>query len=97
MNSRLRWRSLTKAWTLPVSTAILAKRLSVPWRLAVILGLVARQRHQPGFGLRCNRWLLARSGSVIKRHQRPIGQRSLDAALDCLMMHAQPLSYGKKR
>ena len=44
-------------------------------RIAVILGLVARQRHQPGFGLRCNRWLLARSGSVVKRHQRPIGQR----------------------
>src|SRR4030081_3019009 len=97
MNSRLRWRSLTKAWTLPVSRSIPANRLSVPWRLAVILGLVARQRHQPGFGLRCNRWLLARSGSVIKRHQRSIGQRPLDAALDRLMMHAHPLTNGKKR
>src|SRR5713101_7204171 len=61
-------------------------------RIAVVLGLVARQRHQPGFGLRRNRRLLARSGSVIKCHQRP-----LDAALDRLMMHANPLSDGKKR
>jgi hypothetical protein len=66
-------------------------------RIAVILGLVARQRHQPGFGLRRNRWLLARSGAVIKRHQRPISQRPLDAALHRLMMHAQPLSHRKKR
>src|ERR1700731_4446738 len=47
----------------------------------MVLGLVASQRHQPGFGLRRNRWLLARSGAVIKRHQRPISQRPLDAAL----------------
>src|ERR1700716_506343 len=66
-------------------------------RIAVILGLVARQRHQPGLGLRRNRWLLARSGAVIKRHQRSISQRPLDAALDRLMMHAQSLSHGKKR
>ena len=33
MNSRLRWRSLTSAWTLPVSRSIPANRLSVPWRL----------------------------------------------------------------
>src|SRR5262249_7212036 len=66
-------------------------------RIAVILGLVARQRHQPGLGLRCNRRLFARSGSVIERHQRPIGQRPLDTALDRLMMHAHPLTNGKKR
>ena len=65
-------------------------------RIAVILGLVAGQRYQPGFGLRRNRWLLARSGSVIKRHQRPIGQRPLDAALDRLMMHTHPMPDGKK-
>ena len=29
----LRWRSLTSAWTLPVSRSIPANRLSVPWRL----------------------------------------------------------------
>ena len=65
-------------------------------RIAVILGLVARQRHQRGLGLRRNRWLLARSGAVIKRRQRPIGQRPLDATLDRLMVHANPLTNGKK-
>src|ERR1700689_4280363 len=63
----------------------------------MVLGLVARQRHQPGFGLRRNRRLLARSSSVIKRHQRPIGQRPFDATLDRLMMHTNPPSDGKKR
>src|SRR5260221_14338953 len=33
MNSRLRWRSLTKAWTLPVTRSIPASKLAVPWRL----------------------------------------------------------------
>jgi hypothetical protein len=33
MNSRLRWRSLTRAWTLPVSRSMPANRLSVPLRL----------------------------------------------------------------
>src|SRR5712672_189283 len=33
MNSRLRWRSLTKAWTLPVTRSIPASKLTVPWRL----------------------------------------------------------------
>lgn len=33
MNSRLRWRSLTRAWTFPVSRSIPANKLSVPWRL----------------------------------------------------------------
>jgi len=35
-------------------------------RIALILALSPRQRHQPGLGLRRNRWLLARSGAVIK-------------------------------
>ena len=38
-----------------------------------------------------------RSGSVIERHQRPIGQRPFDAALDRLMMNSHPLCDGKKR
>jgi hypothetical protein len=33
MNSRLRWRSLTSAWTFPVTRSIPASRLTVPWRL----------------------------------------------------------------
>src|SRR5271170_7843203 len=33
MNSRLRWRSLTSAWTLPVTRSMPASKLTVPWRL----------------------------------------------------------------
>ncbi len=66
-------------------------------RITVFLGFVACQRHQPSLGLGRNRWLLARSGPVIKCHQRPISQRPLDAALDRLMMHTHPLSHSKKR
>ncbi len=33
MNSRLRWRSLTRAWTWPVSRSMPASKLTVPWRL----------------------------------------------------------------
>ena len=33
MNSRLRWRSLTRACTLPVSKSMPASKLTVPWRL----------------------------------------------------------------
>src|SRR5262245_25418912 len=38
MNSRQRWRSLTKAWTLPVSRSMPANRLSVPWALVHLKG-----------------------------------------------------------
>jgi hypothetical protein len=37
------------------------------------------------------------ASSVIKCHQRPIGQRPFDTTLDRLMMHANPPSDGKKR
>ena len=33
MNSRLRWRSLTRAWVWPVSRSMPASKLAVPWRL----------------------------------------------------------------
>ena len=33
MNSRLRWRSLTRAWTLPVTRSMPASKLTVPLRL----------------------------------------------------------------
>src|SRR6202021_4337044 len=66
-------------------------------RIAVLLGLVARQRYQPGFRFRRARRLLARSRSVVEGRQRAIGQRPLDAALDRLMMYAKSLSHGKKR
>jgi len=66
-------------------------------RIAVVLGLVASQRHQPSFGFRCNRWLLARSRSIIKCRERAVGHRPLDAALDRLMMRAKLLSNRTER
>ena len=66
-------------------------------RIAVLLCLHTRQRHQPGLGLRRNRRLLARSGPVVERCQRAIGYRPLDAALDRLMMNAKSLSHPKER
>ena len=66
-------------------------------RIAVLLGLVAGQRYQPGLGLRRDRRLFARSRSVIKCRKRAIGHRSLDAALHRLMMHAKSSSHGKER
>ena len=66
-------------------------------RIAVLLCLLTRQRHQPGLGLRRNRRLLARSGPVVERCQRAIGYRPLDAALDRLMMNAKSLSHPKER
>jgi len=65
--------------------------------IAVILGLVARQRHQPSLGLRRNHRLLARPWPVIQSGQRAIGKRSLDAAFDSLMMHANLSPNSKER
>src|SRR5262245_50676034 len=66
-------------------------------RIAVLLGFVARQRYQPGFGLGCDRRLFARPRSVIKGRQRAIGHRPLDTTLDRLMMDTQVLSDPAKR
>ena len=63
----------------------------------MLLGLVARQRHQPGLGFRRDRRLLARSRSVVEGRQCAIGDGPLDAALDRLMMHAKSASHGKER
>src|ERR1022692_3605297 len=65
-------------------------------RIAQLLRLAARLRHQPGLRLRRDRRFLSGPRPVIERHQRPISQRPLDAALHRLMMHAQPLSHRKK-
>ena len=56
-------------------------------RIAVLLGLVARQRHQPGLGFRRDRRLRPRS--VIECRKCAIGQRPFDAALHRLMMHPE--------
>jgi hypothetical protein len=66
-------------------------------RIAVLLGLVARQRYQPGLGFRRDRRLLARSRSVVEGRQYAIGHGPLDAALDRLMVHAKAASHGKER
>src|SRR3954447_24812651 len=64
MNSRLRWRSLTRAWTLPVTRSIPASRLTVPCRLYSMLAgkgrVHAGLRRQIGGGRsdRVNAWLL---------------------------------------
>ena len=55
MNSRLRWRSLTSAWTLPVSRSIPANRLSVPWRLVLMIPREARMAAWHWRQIRCRR------------------------------------------
>src|SRR3981189_1967359 len=66
-------------------------------RIAVLPRLVARQRYQPSLGFRPDRWLLARSWSVIKCRQRAVGQRPLDASLHRLVMLAKVLPYREER
>src|SRR5439155_11030101 len=66
-------------------------------RITVLLGLVARQRHQPGFGLRRDDRFFARSRSILDGRQRPIGQRPLHAALYRLMVGSNSLPYRTKR
>jgi hypothetical protein len=66
-------------------------------RIAVLLGLVARQRDQPRLGLRRDYRLLARSRALLERRQCTVSHRPLDAALHGLMMDAKSLSYCKER
>src|SRR6266850_1553178 len=66
-------------------------------RIAVLLGLVARQRHQPGFGLRCDDRFFARPWPILDRRQRPIAQRPLHAALNRLMVNPNSLPHRTER
>ena len=66
-------------------------------RIAQVLRLAAGQRDQPCFGLGGDRRLLARPGTIVERRHWTIGQRPLNAALDCLMMHPQSLTHRKER
>lgn len=61
-------------------------------RIAVILGLVACRRHQPGFGLRRDCWLLARSRTIIEGP--PVG---IDTALHRLMIDPKSLAHRAER
>src|SRR5260221_14488786 len=65
--------------------------------VAVLLGLVARQRHQPGFGLRRDDRFFARPWSILVCRQRPIGQRPLHAALNRLMVDPNSFPYRTER
>jgi hypothetical protein len=65
-------------------------------RIAQLLRLPASQRYQPRLGFRRDRRLLARALAIIERCYRPIGQGSLDAALDRLVMHTQGLANRKE-
>ena len=73
-----------------------SRRPQLMW-IAVVLRLVARQRHQPGFGLRRDGWFLARSRAIVEGSQRAIDQRPLDTALHCLMMDPKSLAHRAKR
>src|ERR1700719_4164166 len=66
-------------------------------RIAVLLCLVARQRHQPGFGIRRDDRFFARPWSVLDCRQRPISQRPLHAALNSLMMDSNSLPHRTER
>ena len=66
-------------------------------RIAVLLGLVARLRHQPGFGLRRDDRFFARPWPILDRRQRPIGQRPLHTALNRLMVDPDALPHRTER
>jgi hypothetical protein len=66
-------------------------------RMTVILGLIASQGHQPSLSLRCNRPFTARARPIIQSSHRAIGKRSLDAAFNGLMMHANHLPNSEER
>lgn len=72
------------------------RRSQLVW-IAVLVGLLARQRHQLSLGLRRDHRLLARSRSAVECRQCAVRHASLDAALARLMVHAKPLSHGKER
>lgn len=65
--------------------------------VAVVFGLVARQRHQPGFGFKHDSWFLARSRTIVDGRQRAIGHRALGPALHHPMIDAKFLAYRAKR
>src|SRR3982075_384976 len=66
-------------------------------RIAVLRGLVARQRHQPGCGRRRDDRFFARPWSVLDCRQRPISQCPLHAALNSLMMNPNSLPHRTER
>src|SRR5882757_5612316 len=66
-------------------------------RIAHILGLAAGQVHQPCLGIRRDDRLLARSRSIVERHQRAVSQGSLDTAFNRLMVRTNGVPNRVKR
>src|SRR5215831_4778998 len=65
-------------------------------RIAKLLRLATSKIHQPCPRRGRNGGLLAGSWPIIKCFQRTIGNGSLDAALNRLMMHAESMAYGEE-
>ena len=65
-------------------------------RIPEFLGLAAGEVHNPSLGFGRDRGLLAGPGSIIERRHRAIGQRSLNTALNRLMVHPDVLRHRKK-
>ena len=65
-------------------------------RIPEFLGLAAGEVHDPSLGLGRDRGLLAGTGSIIERRHWAIGQRSLNTALNRLMVHPHILRHRKK-
>ena len=66
-------------------------------RIADVLRLTAGQINQPSLGLNRDSGLAARPRAIIERCQRAVGHRSLNAALDGLVMQSERLAHCEKR
>jgi hypothetical protein len=66
-------------------------------RIAQIFRLPTRQRRQPGFRFHRDCRLPAGARAIVQRCHRALGHRSLNAALDRLMMQPECLADRKKR
>ena len=65
--------------------------------IAEVLGLAAGEVDNPCLGLGGDRRLPAGPRAIVERRHRAIGQRSLDTALDGLMVRAHGSPHRKKR
>src|SRR5215472_1152194 len=89
--------SVPRRWPMFARVARQQPRRPQLVRVAVLLGLVARQGYQPGLGLQRDHRLFAWAWSVIQRRQRTIGHRPLDAALHGLMMRPKTSRHRQER
>ena len=66
-------------------------------RIAQVLRLPARQRHQPRLGFDGDRRLPTRARSIVQRDDRTFHRGPLDATLHGLMMDSKRLAHREKR